>query len=80
MVATRLESISICSKLKIRQVTAIKLNYIVFFAAISSTQSYLDADLMAPARRQLENGRCPSNPRSTIRVDDGGRGLLIKSP
>ena len=50
MVAARLESISICSKLKLRQVTTIniKLNYIVVFAAIMSAQSNLGADSKAP--------------------------------
>ena len=44
METTSLESFSICSKLKLRQVIAIKLNYIVVFAAILSLQSNLGAD------------------------------------
>ena len=48
--ATKLESISILSKLKAGQVTDIKLNYIALFAAISSAESNLGVDSIAPAR------------------------------
>ena len=78
MVATRLESISICSKLKLRQVTAIKLKYIVVFVAILSTQSNLGADLKAPAMRPFQKGYWPPNSRPTTRVGGGGRWLSIK--
>ena len=44
MEATTLESFSTCSKLKVRQVTAIKLNYIVVVVAILLAQSNLGAD------------------------------------
>ena len=50
MVVTRLESVGICSKLKVRQVTAIGSNYIVVFAAILSAQSKLGADSKASAK------------------------------
>ena len=57
-----------------------ELLYIVLVAAISSVQSNLGADSMAPARRPLEKGYWPSDPRSTTRVDGQGHGLLIKPP
>jgi len=55
-VATNLESIITCSKLKVSQVTAIRLNYIVVCAAISSAQTNLGADSKAPVRRPFKRG------------------------
>ena len=62
MVATRLESISICSELPVRHVTAIKLNRVVAFAAILSMQSNLSTDSKATARYPFQKGYLPPDP------------------
>ena len=80
MAAPRLVLISIYSKLKVRQVTAIKSNYIVIFAAISLAQSNLGADSIAPVRRSFQKGYWPPYPWPTTRIGGGGRGLSIKPP
>ena len=80
MVATKLDSISTCSKLKVSQVTAIKLNYIVVCAAISSAQPNLGVDRKAPARRPFKRGYWSLDHRPSTQVDDEGRGFSIKPP
>ena len=62
------------------QVTAIKLNYIVLLAAISSAQSNLGADLIAPARRSFKKGYWSLGPRPTTRGDGEGRGRHMPPP
>ena len=75
MVATKLEPASTLSKLKARQDKAIKLNYIVLFAAILLAPSNLGVESIAPARCSFKPG-----PRRTTRVDGEGRGLSTKPP
>ena len=80
MVATKLEPISILGKLKVRQVTVIKLIYSVVSSAISSAQLNLGVDSIAPARRSFKKGYWSLGLRPTTRVDGEGRGLSTKPP
>ena len=50
------------------------------FAAISSVQSNLGVDSIAPARRSLKKDYWSFGPRPTNRGDGEGRGLSTKSP
>ena len=74
MAASKLEPIGILSKLKAKQVKAIKSNQIVLFAAISSAQSNLGVDSMAPAQRSFKKGYWSLGPRPTTRGDGEGPG------
>ena len=78
MAAPRPGSIIKYIKLNVRQVIAIKSNYIVVFAVISPAPSNLGADSMAPAGRPFRKSYWPPDPRPTIRIDGRGRGLSVE--
>ena len=81
MVATKLESISIFSKLKTRrEATTIKLNYIVLFAVILPAQSNLGVDSIAPARRSFKMGYWSLGLWPTSQVDGEDYRLSTKPP
>ena len=80
MADSRLLTISIGIKLKVRSFTTIRLNYILVFAAILSAAYNLDTDAMRPAGRLFRRRCWPPDQRPTIRIDGGARGLSTKPP